>query len=132
VVWYPTDSTMTSLALVSTTVPKGWAICDGTKGTPDLRGRFVLMAQDSAYSIMSTGGAAKHTLTSAEMPSHDHMTAPNGGYGGCLGNGNKAYSGGGGADFGGGGSCFRTSAEGGNQPHNNMPPFYTLIYIMRL
>ena len=132
VVWYPTDSTMTSLSLVSTTVPKGWAICDGTKGTPDLCGRFVLMAQDSAYSIMSTGGAAKHTLTSAEMPSHDHMTAPNGGYGGCLGNGNKAYSGGGGADFGGGGSCFRTSAEGGNQPHNNMPPFYTLIYIMRL
>lgn len=23
-------------------VPDGWALCDGTNGTPDLRGRFVL------------------------------------------------------------------------------------------
>ena len=23
-------------------VPKGWAVCDGTKGTPDLRDRFVI------------------------------------------------------------------------------------------
>jgi hypothetical protein len=24
-------------------IPDGWAICDGTKGTPDLRGRFIRM-----------------------------------------------------------------------------------------
>ena len=26
----------------SNAVPKGWAICDGTNGTPDLRDRFVI------------------------------------------------------------------------------------------
>ena len=28
----------------SNAVPKGWAICDGTNGTPDLRDRFVIGA----------------------------------------------------------------------------------------
>ena len=122
VVWYPTDSTMTSLSLVSTTVPKGWAICDGTKGTPDLRGRFVLMAQDSAYSIMSTGGAATHTLTEAEMPRHNHtLTGP--GYGGNIGSAAGPSH---------GGAEQTTSSTGNNNPHNNMPPYYTLIYIMKL
>lgn len=32
------------LAWNGTTAPSGWAICDGTNGTPDLRGRFIRMA----------------------------------------------------------------------------------------
>ena len=138
--WYPPNATITSLALAASAIPVGWAICDGTLGTPDLRGRFVLMAADTpapvagaaVHPVMSAGGEETHALTVAEMPTHNHITAPDGGYGGCLGNGNKAYSGGGGADFGGGGNCFRTSAEGGSKPHNTLPPFYTLIYIMRV
>ena len=27
--------------------PKGWALCDGTNGTPDLRGRFIRMYSDT-------------------------------------------------------------------------------------
>jgi microcystin-dependent protein len=126
IIWFPTDSTFNSLALVgSSGVPKGWAICDGTQGTPDLRGRFVLMAQDSAYSIMSTGGAATHTLTEAEMPSHNHdFFADFDGNGmpnsvpARYGNQNRGTRG--------------THHRGGNQPHNNMPPYYTLVYIMKL
>ena len=125
VVWYPTDSTMTSLALVSTTVPKGWAICDGTQGTPDLRGRFVLMAQDSAYSIMSTGGAATHTLTEAEMPSHKHSLYFRFGGGNGPGGSNIQSS-------QNSGPGDNTTPAGGNNPHNNMPPYYTLVYIMKL
>lgn len=32
------------------------------------------------------------------------------------------------------GPIYKDSAEstGGNQPHNNMPPYYTLAYIMKL
>jgi len=30
------------LAYNSTSAPAGWILCDGTKGTPDLRGRFIL------------------------------------------------------------------------------------------
>jgi microcystin-dependent protein len=31
------------IAFNSETAPSGWAICDGTNGTPDLRGRFIRM-----------------------------------------------------------------------------------------
>lgn len=36
--------------------PKGWAICDGTNKTPDLRGRFVIGA-DEQFAYKSSGGA---------------------------------------------------------------------------
>ena len=63
-----------------------WVMCDGqtTNGrpVPDLRGRFVMAASDD-YPAGSTGGSkthshtvsgtvGTHTLTVAEMPSHNH------------------------------------------------------------
>ena len=55
----------------STAIPTGWALCDGTNNTPDLRGRFVVGA-GSAYDVGDTGGAESVTLTTAQMPSHSH------------------------------------------------------------
>lgn len=73
-------------------VPTGWAICDGTSGTPDLRDRFVVGA-GTTYALSATGGAAasapdvtgaggthshtgsvtdSHVLTEAEIPAHTH------------------------------------------------------------
>ena len=52
-------------------IPSGWAICDGTNGTPDLRNRFVVGAGGS-YNVQTTGGEATHVLTVAEMPNHTH------------------------------------------------------------
>jgi microcystin-dependent protein len=52
-------------------VPTGWYLCDGSNGTPDLRDRFIIGA-GSSYSVGATGGAATHTLTTSEMPSHTH------------------------------------------------------------
>ena len=128
-IWYPPDTSLTSLAFASR------AICDGTKGTPDLRGRFVLMAQDaipvanippgtSVHPIMSIGGEEKHVLSIAEMPSHNHIFENNF-------NDNKANSIGhpNGSDGYGDG---RTRNEGGSQAHNTMPPYYTLVYVMKL
>ena len=41
-------------------IPIGYALCDGQNGTPDLRGRFVLGADDgksdSSYSVGTRGG----------------------------------------------------------------------------
>ena len=37
-------------------IPLGWALCDGTNGTPDLRGRFILGATVAG----TTGGGATH------------------------------------------------------------------------
>jgi hypothetical protein len=41
-------------------VPAGWALCDGTQGTPDLRGRF-LRGAASASGVGGTGGRESHS-----------------------------------------------------------------------
>jgi len=52
-------------------IPVGWALCDGSNGTPDLRDRFIVGA-GGAYSPGNTGGAESVTLTVAQMPQHSH------------------------------------------------------------
>ncbi len=130
------NNTLTTLALIQKIIPSGWAICDGTNGTPDLRGRFVLMAQDicpgadsvpgcQIHPIFSRGGEEYHVLTVDEMPSHTHITRGTGKWntgGGCD---NPYVT----ADGNGMGS---TEGAGGNKSHNTMPPFYTLVYVMKL
>lgn len=52
-------------------IPAGWALCDGTLGTPNLRDRFVVGA-GTTYAVGANGGAATVTLTLAQIPSHTH------------------------------------------------------------
>ena len=52
-------------------IPVGWALCDGSNGTPDLRDRFIVGA-GGAYNPGNTGGAESVTLTVAQMPQHSH------------------------------------------------------------
>jgi microcystin-dependent protein len=52
-------------------IPAGWALCNGSSGTPDLRDRFVVGA-GSTYTPGNTGGAATVALATAELPSHSH------------------------------------------------------------
>jgi microcystin-dependent protein len=52
-------------------VPTGWALCDGTNGTPDLRDRFIVGA-GTTYAVGATGGANTVTLTTSQIPSHTH------------------------------------------------------------
>lgn len=61
------------------TIPAGWALCDGSNGTPDLRDRFVVGArQDSGGQAMTniTGGLTKSggstTISVSNLPSHNH------------------------------------------------------------
>lgn len=57
------------------TIPTGWALCDGTNGTPNLTGKFIVHADaDSSgtYNVGATGGANDVTLTTSEMPAHSH------------------------------------------------------------
>lgn len=44
-----------------TNIPDGWALCDGTNGTPDLRGRFII-GFNSDYPLNSTGGSTTINL----------------------------------------------------------------------
>jgi microcystin-dependent protein len=53
-----------------TKLPKGWILCDGQSGTPDLRSRFIVGYRqgDRAYgTVKATGGEAAHGLTLAEL-----------------------------------------------------------------
>jgi len=52
-------------------IPSDWALCDGTRDTPDLRDRFIVGA-GGGYAVASTGGAALVALSEAQLPSHTH------------------------------------------------------------
>ncbi|MFO7923013.1 MAG: hypothetical protein R6U58_04910 [Bacteroidales bacterium] len=59
-------------------IPDGWLLCDGTEGTPDLRGRFIVGydSEDGDYNVIGAeGGSNTHTLTSGQMPEHNHTAA---------------------------------------------------------
>jgi microcystin-dependent protein len=52
------------IPFAGTTAPTGWTICDGTNGTPDLRGFFIVGASSSA-NIGATYGNTNHTHTTS-------------------------------------------------------------------
>jgi len=58
--------TLWSGALVD--IPLGWALCDGTNGTPDLTDRFIVGA-GSGWGPGETGGAETHTHTQGSQES---------------------------------------------------------------
>jgi len=97
------------------TVPGGWALCNGSNGTPDLRNKFIVGA-GSTYNPAATGGdtAHYHTFTSDQ---HNHQIGAGFGLGGGL-------------DY-----LNATSPEtvpGTTNSGNNLPPYYALCYIMKL
>ena len=74
-----------------------------------------LLAAGSGYEAGTTGGEAEHTLTVEELPSHTHTTY-------------RSMTGKSGSDIyipsqSGTESGVETSATGGGEPHNNMPPY---------
>lgn len=52
-------------------VPDGWALCDGTNGTPNLLDRFIVAA-GNVYTPGTRGGTSTSTFTTATAGAHDH------------------------------------------------------------
>ena len=121
-------------------IPSGWALCDGQNGTPDLRDRFIVGA-GSSYGVGATGGEAAHTLTVDEMPIHNHGVTDPGHkhdyyyYYDTVGSG---YPGGGDSnvmsakDTSNSATNITIQNAGNGQPHNSLPPYYAVAFIMKL
>jgi hypothetical protein len=52
-------------------IPQGFQLCDGSNGTPDLRGQFVVGA-GGTYTPGNTGGSGTVTLSISNLPGHTH------------------------------------------------------------
>jgi hypothetical protein len=131
--WYqnqplPKEIKYVGASVTNATLPEGWFIANGANGTDDLRSKFVVGfdSGDADYNaIGETGGSKKHKLTEQEMPSHKHGmedgAAGEGGVGRLTaGSSSDALQS---AEF-----SF-TKKTGGDEPHENRPPYYTMLVI---
>lgn len=143
----------------SSEIPEGWAICDGSNGTPNLIEKFIKAGTSSGV----TGGNPNNevTLTVDNMPTHNHdllgsattdtdgghyhYTSANDGSSTSItqGEGTSATVAASGStsilsDYEGSHwhyvdlSSAYTSSEGGSQPFNIEPEYYSLIFIMKI
>ena len=111
---------------------KEWHLCDGTNGTPDLRNRFIYGGDGTNNG--ATGGEASHKLTEAELPAfrpsirtsaiNRDLNSPN------LWHRDRSSVAAGSYDTDMRSDPF--NSIGGNQPHNNMPPYYVQAFMMKL
>ena len=137
-------------------IPTGFVLCDGNNGTPNLTDRFVVGA-GSAYGVGATGGSSSVTLSTSNLPSHNHPFSAttssvnlshNHGYQSANhpGSGPEQNQSGGPEDR----TSFNvnkttgnalgnhnhtvsgtTGSTGSGSGHENRPPYYALCYIMK-
>ena len=106
-------------------IPSGFVLCDGNNSTPNLSGKFVVGydASNGDYDVGDTGGSESVTLTTSQIPSHNHTIN----YGNTPAGGSRSaalYT----SDNQGTQSINST---GGGGSHENRPPYYALCYIMK-
>lgn len=103
-----------------------------------LEGRFILAAS-SGHAVGETGGEESHVLSEMEMPSHRHIQTkemPNEGIANVVRKFADGFSSG--DTYGAqatwleGKDTLNTREAGGDQPHNNMPPYITRVYWERI
>lgn len=99
-------------------IPTGWAICNGANGTPDLRDRFIVSVGDR-YSLGETGGYEETWFSGNDVSVCNWRQATN-----VLETisvwQDKPLA------------AQRGAIDGGAVYTDNRPPFYALIFIMRV
>lgn len=165
----------TVLPFAGSAAPSGYLLCDGspvsrstysalfnaigtafgagdgstTFNLPDSRGRAPIGAGTgsglTARTLGASGGEENHTITTGEMPSHNHSASDSGhghsintqGWGGSIYNqssGMHAFGGGaaGATDYvNNGWANISIGNNGGGGAHNNMQPFFVTNFIIK-
>lgn len=108
---------------------------------PDLRGRFPVGKDTGTFATLGgKGGEEKHTLTVSEMPSHQHSGNDRAWHDKQKRNGQQWFVGlshdrgswmSNAANDGLTNQDTETGTTGGNQPHNNLPPYISLNFIIK-
>lgn len=110
------------------TLPTGWVECDGSvlsdgdsvyngQTLPDLNGGEFLRGNATSG---GTGGESTHTLTTAEMPAHTHTVERGAGATTGAEQGSSASA------------TMNTGSTGSGNAHENKPPYYDMVWIMRI
>lgn len=141
----------------SSSVPTGWAICNGSNGTPNMMNMFPRGASSTSYSSSSDGGKDDQTLTVSQLPAHSHsvtgsVTVNSTGsehYHGMRADGGSTHSGGSriraeddysktlytntdGAHTHGTSHNLGTADTGGGSTFDNRPAYRNVVFIMKL
>lgn len=108
---------------------------------PDLRGRFPVGKDTGTFAALGgKGGEEKHTLTISEMPAHQHSGNDRAWHDRQKRNGQQWFTG---LNHDGGNWMANvandaltsqdtaTGTTGGSQPHNNLPPYLSLNFIIK-
>jgi hypothetical protein len=145
-----------------TNIPVGWALCDGSAGTPDLRDRFIVGARTDSGGAARTNITGSLTVTGgskdATLVGHRHNFVADDNLGGLAGTNIAGYGSnrlqrisGGGSEGGGDLHHFETSlprrvdsngniitsagisgTNEGDGTNANLPPYYALAFIMKI
>jgi microcystin-dependent protein len=97
--------------------------------TPNLRERFVVGANPEIdkYQLNKKGGEETHKLTIGEMPAHSHsFTAYDSNFQHHAESSESQLK-----NEGKGSFSVSTNSAGDSHPHNNLPPYYALTYIIK-
>jgi len=95
-------------------VPSGWALCDGSNGTPDLRDKFI-KGWASGVNPGGTGGAATHDHGVGTYAVNAHTTDTS------LTGAQSRLSG-----------PATHTISGRSESVNHEPPYYKLAFIMKV
>jgi hypothetical protein len=111
VAWYSTSGS----------IPLGWVICDGNNKTPDLRGRFIRGVGDIA-DTGKIGGSETHTHTFSGTTDNPRSSNTDAWHSdGMNRNGAPATT----------GLDHTHRFNGVTDPASNLPPYFTMVYIMK-
>ncbi len=124
-------------------IPDGWALCDGLDGRPNLLDQFIRGVNTDTTNPGITGGESIITLITSQLPSHNHSltetlhfhqnvrgSSPTAGGGVFIGSGNLSSSVN--TEITSLSLSSTTGSKGSGGSHDNIPPFFTVAFIIKL